>query len=182
MNQEAWIIWVRCFFFFKIVMFFTLLMFTLVNWETQFALAKWAIIFVLHISLYAEDNFTRLFFRSTLFSFQGAIAYYEKVMTNLASFCFAKAHARAFAKRMRWWRWGGSNSWPPACKAGALPAELHPHMGINGIWNWKSPDKSQNLVGLSGLEPPTSRLSGVRSNQLSYKPTTGIQGRALKIE
>ena len=27
-----------------------------------------------------------------------------------------------------WWRWGESNSWPPACKAGALPAELHPHM------------------------------------------------------
>ena len=26
------------------------------------------------------------------------------------------------------------------------------------------------LVGLGGLEPPTSRLSGVRSNRLSYKP------------
>ena len=26
------------------------------------------------------------------------------------------------------------------------------------------------LLGLSGLEPPTSRLSGVRSNRLSYKP------------
>ena len=26
------------------------------------------------------------------------------------------------------------------------------------------------LVGLSGLEPPTSRLSGVRSNRLSYRP------------
>ena len=27
------------------------------------------------------------------------------------------------------------------------------------------------LVGLGGLEPPTSRLSGVRSNQLSYRPS-----------
>ena len=27
------------------------------------------------------------------------------------------------------------------------------------------------LVGLGGLEPPTSRLSGVRSNRLSYKPS-----------
>ena len=26
------------------------------------------------------------------------------------------------------------------------------------------------MVGLGGLEPPTSRLSGVRSNRLSYKP------------
>ena len=26
------------------------------------------------------------------------------------------------------------------------------------------------LMGLSGLEPPTSRLSGVRSNRLSYRP------------
>ena len=25
------------------------------------------------------------------------------------------------------------------------------------------------MVGLSGLEPPTSRLSGVRSNHLSYR-------------
>ena len=32
------------------------------------------------------------------------------------------------------------------------------------------------LMGLSGLEPPTSRLSGVRSNQLSYKPTMEMEG------
>ncbi len=30
--------------------------------------------------------------------------------------------------------------------------------------------RREELVGLSGLEPPTSPLSGVRSNHLSYKP------------
>ena len=30
--------------------------------------------------------------------------------------------------------------------------------------------KSINLMGLRRLELPTSRLSGVRSNQLSYRP------------
>ena len=32
------------------------------------------------------------------------------------------------------------------------------------------------LVGLSGLEPPTSRLSGGRSNRLSYKPISPALG------
>ena len=27
-----------------------------------------------------------------------------------------------------WWRLAGSNRWPPACKAGALPAELNPQI------------------------------------------------------
>ena len=40
--------------------------------------------------------------------------------------------------------------------------------------NWATPPLGTNnintLMGLSGLEPPTSRLSGVRSNRLSYKP------------
>ena len=27
-----------------------------------------------------------------------------------------------------WWRWWDSNPWPPACRAGALPTELHPHL------------------------------------------------------
>ena len=30
------------------------------------------------------------------------------------------------------------------------------------------------LVGLGGFEPPTSPLSGVRSNQLSYRPNTPL--------
>ena len=33
--------------------------------------------------------------------------------------------------------------------------------------------KIDKPLGLSGLEPPTSRLSGVRSNRLSYKPICG---------
>ena len=39
--------------------------------------------------------------------------------------------------------------------------------------NWATPPRCRlvfYIVGLSGLEPPTSRLSGVRSNRLSYKP------------
>ena len=31
----------------------------------------------------------------------------------------------------------------------------------------------KKVVGSSGLEPPTSRLSGARSNHLSYEPTIG---------
>ena len=34
-------------------------------------------------------------------------------------------------------------------------------------------------MGLSGLEPPTSRLSGVRSNRLSYKPSFKCSGGLL---
>ena len=108
---------------------------------------------------------------------------------------------------LTWWRWGESNSWPPACKAGALPAELHPHLGYrfgHSLYNtslklldiqayclrrfalsckgwrlqlnfcrlcvsrdcrvlWYAIERKhtryENLVGLSGLEPPTSRLS-----------------------
>ena len=36
-----------------------------------------------------------------------------------------------------WWRWRESNPWPPACRAGALPAELHPHIGFTLVPdNW----------------------------------------------
>ena len=39
---------------------------------------------------------------------------------------------------------------------------------------WKEGDpprrQGRSVVGLGGLEPPTSPLSGVRSNQLSYRP------------
>ena len=55
----------------------------------------------------------------------------------------------------------GSNRRPPACKAGALPAELIPQ------------DLANVLVGLVGLEPTTPALSTRCSNQLSYSPDFG---------
>ncbi len=59
----------------------------------------------------------------------------------------------------KWWRMTGSNRRPPACKAGALPAELIP------------PKFKPDLVGLVGLEPTTPALSRRCSNQLSYRPS-----------
>src|SRR5476651_1167277 len=38
----------------------------------------------------------------------------------------------------------------------------------------RTTQRRKELVGLSGLEPPTSPLSGVRSNHLSYKPIEGF--------
>ena len=36
------------------------------------------------------------------------------------------------------------------------------------------------MVGLGGLEPPASPLSGVRSNQLSYRPQKRFPGGASR--
>ncbi len=68
--------------------------------------------------------------------------------------------------KKNWWSQAGSNRRPPACKAGALPAELWP----------------QALVGLGRFELPTSPLSGVRSNQLSYRPKVSRFLNMQKLE
>ena len=97
-----------------------------------------------------------------------------------------------------WWSQAGSNRRPPACKAGALPAELWPRFNLSffrhptpcfpiqyshvpgvhsflhsshGLSDEKNPAlKLSILVGLGRIELPTSPLSGVRSNRLSYRP------------
>ena len=103
----------------------------------------------------------------------------------------------------KWWSRTGSNRRHPACKAGALPAELRPLVSASGAGGdihrlglrairrdgrsalrmlrirsapamrpcrYPGCFAALSLVGLGGLEPPTSRLSSARSNQLSYKP------------
>ena len=75
-----------------------------------------------------------------------------------------------FGVDLNWWRMTGSNRRPPACKAGALPAELIPH--------WVS--RIGSLVGLVGLEPTTPALSRRCSNQLSYRPIPTPVNSALQ--
>ena len=81
-------------------------------------------------------------------------------------FCFSRTSNLRSTGSPHWWSQTGSNRRPPACKAGALPTELWPR-------RYGSQPK-RDLVGLGRFELPTSRLSSARSNQLSYRPVTGI--------
>ena len=79
--------------------------------------------------------------------------------------------------RSSWWSQTGSNRRPHACKARALPTELWPpnHEVLPKLVSLSStcpPEVShkEGVVGPGRLELPTSRLSGVCSNQLSYRP------------
>ena|SRR6516225_429855 len=67
-----------------------------------------------------------------------------------------------------WWRMTGSNRRPPACKAGALPAELIPQSKHNS--RGRLSPYADKVVGLDGFEPSTPALSRRCSNRLSYRP------------
>ncbi len=75
-------------------------------------------------------------------------------------------------RQTAWWSLSGSNRRPSACKADALPAELRPRLSRQTDTRTMKPklNQSQRLVGPGRFELPTSPLSGVRSNQLSYGP------------
>ena len=77
--------------------------------------------------------------------------------------------------RARWWSQTGSNRRPHACKARALPTELWP-LGLHAskpadVFGQAPAGFRAVVVGPGRFELPTSRLSGVRSNQLSYGPS-----------
>ena len=65
--------------------------------------------------------------------------------------------------------------WPPCCWAVLLTLPGGDSRDRTGNLRLAKPALSQlsyipGMVGLSGLEPLTSRLSGARSNHLSYRP------------
>ena len=70
--------------------------------------------------------------------------------------------SRNESHRHKKWKLQGSNLWPSACKADALPAELRFHIpyAINFV--------SKLLTTQKRLELSTSAVTGRRSNQLSH--------------
>ena len=91
---------------------------------------------------------------------------------------------------VNWWSLAGSNRWPPACKAGALPAELRPQNTLIIWWAWVDlnhrPHAYQacalttwatgpynhyySLMEPSGIEPLTSCVQGRRSPSWAKAP------------
>src|SRR6476661_933815 len=61
----------------------------------------------------------------------------------------------------RWWSQTGSNRRHPACKAGALPAELWPHLVPRG--SYRICQDATKTVALADADPPAGRqtLAGV---------------------
>ena len=89
-----------------------------------------------------------------------------------------------------WWSQTESNRRHPACKAGALPTELWPRSRrtvqspgeLSATRSQPRVKQPEGLVGPGRLELPTLRLSGVRSNHLSYGPMAARQsGRSPRL-
>ena len=92
-----------------------------------------------------------------------------------SAFVFPPACQPKLRSSEGWWSQTGSNRRPPACKAGALPAELWPRKSVSLLTGLSA----EALVGLGRFELPTSRLSSARSNQLSYKPVIPCEDHPL---
>ena len=67
----------------------------------------------------------------------------------------------------------GSNRPSTGCGGGKRARTADPLLAkqvLSQLSYTPGPSPIAAMVGLGGFEPPTSRLSGVRSNQLSYRP------------
>ena len=120
-----------------------------------------------------KDATCEVMFRGRCFGHNSPSSLFRASPGRIRSPCPA---APRIAEGEAWWSQTGSNRRPHACKARALPTELWPQSP------WKPARESmsstclsargvtRSVVGPGRLELPTSRLSGVCSNQLSYRP------------
>ena len=95
-----------------------------------------------------------LFFLLLTFSFfsKKKSKWWAQMDSNHRPHAYQACALTTWAMRPVWWRWGGSNSWPPACKAGALPAELNPHIRF-WVTPFSGPSKSNNIYLNFNLSP-----------------------------
>ncbi len=92
----------------------------------------------------------------TLFSYMAGLTGLEPATYGVTGRCCNQL----YYSPKKWWAKRGSNPRHPACKAGALPAELFA-LEI---------DLNTEMAGLTGLEPATYGVTGRCCNQLYYSP------------
>ena len=86
-------------------------------------------------------------------------AYQARALTTWAMRHYG--YSSRFPYSYHWWRWWESNPWPPACRAGALPAELHPHrFGYHSV----SLSVTENWTTSRSLFPQYSTTSSSSSS------------------
>ena len=82
---------------------------------------------IIIILITSFSQYTTICFVSfTLFGFQWTF-WFCNYLQNRTSLYLEVSLVSFLFKESNWWRWWDSNPWPPACRAGALPTELHPH-------------------------------------------------------
>ena len=112
----------------------------------------------------------------TMFSFQGAR---ESHLRNSMKFLVSKELQSISYDSFGWWRLAGSNRWPPACKAGALPAELNPHIHFvevvgQGLAFLRESHGGCNSPPDCCQEPPFESISMLPSRNSFVRPLTSF--------
>ena len=87
------------------------------------------------VAVFCNSQRYSVFFCLLFFFREKKSKWWAQMDSNHRPHAYQACALTTWAMRPFWWRWGGSNSWPPACKAGALPAELHPHLLVSSKLN-----------------------------------------------
>ena len=100
--------------------------------------------------------------------FSSYSAFFDKIVLPLKYYFFLKLVCLIIFCILYSFQCAPTNP-PLASHSGASSTEFFCLYAFKKAYN-RSVRRTLVVVGPSGLEPPTSRLSGVRSNLLSYKP------------